>query len=290
MNPEQIEALLGLDPARVAAAAGATEDYARLLGAGELEPLELDATADAGDVDQQALCVASAFTTAASLWMLLDAHRAAYLFNAAADVLPDGAGSADVLRICAHPRDAPVTQPFVEWERRTRSPEATVLSLLTPLAGGRIPPSEVEAALGNLPEVSARPRATPTGKLRLPLGLYLDVLFEVANIRSEQVEPERPFRVAATEAYLARVAEMSSLARADRYHWAMPGIGLLPVEPEAIATCALVDVAMRDVLDRRLSEVIDVADGLTAAPALVAVELVSATDGTPEPGRTGAGG
>src|ERR1700752_393490 len=83
MDPGQLEALLGLDAARVAAVAGATEDYAKLLRATELEPLGLDATAGGDDEAQDALSIAGGVATAASLWMLVEPHRAAPLFDAA---------------------------------------------------------------------------------------------------------------------------------------------------------------------------------------------------------------
>jgi hypothetical protein len=282
MEPWELE-VIGLDAERVAAVAGATEDYAWLLRRGDIEQLELDATADKSDQAQEALSIATAFTTAASLWMLLTPDRAIPLLEEAA-AQHDAAGStqADVLRICAHASDASVDSAFAEEARAARPPEVTVLALLAPMATGHLLPSETESALSNLPEVSERPRATPTGKLRLPLGLYLDVLFEVASIRSERVD-QGLFRASATEAYLSRVAEVMSLAQADRHHWEMPGIGLLPVEPEAVAPCALVDVAAREVLGQRVDELMN-GSSLAMAVARVAHDLVDAS-GLDEPMR-----
>ncbi|ADB50816.1 hypothetical protein [Conexibacter woesei] len=273
MSLEQLSKGLELDDSRLLATASATADYARRLA-------ESDAGAIGGGAAaarDRTLLLASACTRAASLWMLIDAGRAAPLLEDAAD-LHDGAGTGygDVLRICAAPRAAPRAaslRPLFEEDVWNAPPVAVLLNLLHGIATGAVPAELYGDLLRDLPFSRVQPWL-PVGRLRIPLGSFLDLGGELAALRGGEAHADSE-RLPATGAFLRTVGEATGVAIADRHHWPTLRSGLLPVEPEAAATCALVESVVRDRLGGSLLDLLDISPySRDAAPAVVARALV----------------
>ncbi len=171
---------LGLERARVVAAASATEDFATSLGdtAGEIQPER------AGPEE-----IASALTTAAALWMLVDVARARPIFRLAARYL-DGLGSGDatILLICAGPRSDPVRFASDDLPARLVS-AGGVLGRIWPVATGDVPPDAYRAGVADDPLLGGAPAGLPIGRLGIPLRIYLELGDEIASIRTGSVDP-----------------------------------------------------------------------------------------------------
>ena len=273
MSLEQLPEALALDPARLRAAASATTDYAEQLA----ERAETVERAPSAVAHERALRLASAYTLAASTWMLLDPRRAAPLFAIAADRHDAaGTGCGDVLRICAAPATAAVRSPFERSDAPGAQPLAVLLSLLHGASEDAAHARDHAATMSELSALHV-PRGLPTGRLRIPFAAYLDLARELFALIGDEIADSAPelARLPATQAFLRSVGDATSVARANRYQWRTLRSGLLPVEPEAAATCALVELATRRRFGRSLVDVLDWSPfAREAAPAVVARELV----------------
>lgn len=287
---------LGLDPARIVAKAGATEDYARLLTERAAE--------DPAAADAWRVRAAGAHTIAGSFWMLVRPREALAPLGQA-EKLHDAIGSAygSLLSICAHPRlpapAPPLPRSVWEGSRAERpddaespfepeptvarlQPAASLLAHLWPLAAGETDQS-LEQLLSDTPLLGALPGSWLTGRLRIPLAHYRGVAREIDLLRHDE-RPVQGSRLPATRAFLDRAVEAIDAARGDEHHWRALRSPILPAEPEVMAACVLIEMTARDALGVSAIEVMDV-PSLSLADALMGVAqnlLEADASATPE--------
>lgn len=286
MDVERIIATLGLDPERVIAKASATEDYARVLSDRAREEPER-----AAHWQQRA---ASAQTVSGSLWMLVQPEQAFAPMASAEDVHAElGSAFGSLLSICAHPR-RPTPPRALPTERWTASgdrprpdippqprlqPEATLLAHIWPLATGESD-ERLRSLLSDAPLLASLPGSLLTGRLRVPLAHYRGVAADIDRMRHSH-GPERHSGqgrpLSATRAFLERVIEVIEAVRENEHQWRNLRSPVLPVEPEAIATCVLVELAVRHAFDTSAVELMDVSsESLVSAYLGIAQNVVDA--------------
>jgi hypothetical protein len=307
MDVGRIVEALGLDPARIVAKASATADYARIL-------TERAAEARGAASEGWLLRAAGAQTIAGSTWMLVYPPEAIVPLGHAEDT-HDRIGSAygSLLGICAHPRrpapaqrlpldvwGGPQAEPsgYVEREQPSGAnapfprlqPAASLLAHLWPLAAGQTDQS-LERLLSDAPVLDALPGSWRTGRLRIPLAHYRGIAREVDRLRHGEYRVASPRRdsLPATAAFVERAAEAIGAVRENAHQWRTLRSPILPVEPEVLAACTLVELTARDALGVTTVEATGVpTDGLAGALLGVAENLLDtdANSGpTPEVAR-----
>ena len=105
--------------------------------------------------------------------------------------------------------------------------------------------------------------------------------------RSESVEGKRRQSLTATRAFLDRASEVTGAARANEYQWRTLRSPILPVEPEVLAACLLVELTTRNTRGVSALELIDLpADSPAGALMGVAQNLLdSDSDATLDTSR-----
>jgi hypothetical protein len=103
---------------------------------------------------------------------------------------------------------------------------------------------------GGLPDVE---QPTPVGRLGIPA--Y--VVTRVAQASASAVPGEQDRIARPITGYLERVYEIVSRARRDRFHWSRLLSTVVPVEPEALASCMIAALATRQSETPPLSAAID---------------------------------
>lgn len=191
---------------------------------------------------------------AGSYWLLLDADRAAVCFERASVVLADSlhqqtaehrqllseaispdlsriAAATIVLCVLAGTPPSPVALKLVNASVAANPfPDLlAVLSLVTALENARgLDPTNDSA---HLTELFVRYRATPIGRLGVPLRLYQQLAEALSLPRTEMIR--------ATGSWFntigRRISDAVGAAQVDRYHWRMLYSTLLPFEPEVLS-------------------------------------------------------
>jgi hypothetical protein len=93
----------------------------------------------------------------------------------------------------------------------------------------------------------------PVGRLSLPLRFYLSLFATIPQMQKlGHMEPST-IRSNLSD-YLRRISEVIEAAQLDHYHWTQLQSGILPVEPEVLATCGLLDAACKKYLRINLIE------------------------------------
>ncbi len=239
MNSELAERL-DLDPRQLDRAARATELYAR--GVANIPADERP------DVQQNGLLQsATLLTVAACYWLLLDPPRSFPLFIEASNLYVSlGRSFAYVVAICGAVRQFP-QMPSSHNESGTEIDVEETHHLLlreawdSALGVSRFDPERVENLLTEL----SNQRAWPTGRLQVPQRSHLAVLRDSINLTSGwshiadsgsiDIDP----LARDLQSFLVRADEQVEIAMSDRYHWRRLQSALLPVEPEAVAMCAV---------------------------------------------------
>jgi hypothetical protein len=280
MKAQRIIDTLGLEHARILAKASATEDYARgLTDRAESYP-ETRELSDATQIWWTR--VASAHVIAGSLWMLVSARDASGpLGHAGAIHARIRSPYGSLLSMCAHPRHpapAPQIQSSAAERIRTERPDdferssaserapalvdlqpaASLLAHLWPIAAG-ISDQSLRKSLSDTPILEALPGSWLTGRLRIPLAHYRGLAGDVDRLRNREhthkSPGKRPFTAAG--AFLDRATEAISAARSNEHQWRTLRSPILPVEPEVVAACVLVEMTARDTLGLSARKVIN---------------------------------
>jgi hypothetical protein len=136
-----------------------------------------------------------------------------------------------------------------------------------------------ERITGLLGDRSRAFAATPIGRLRLPMGIYADVLSSMNESPSDR---GRHSVQVSLFAYLNAAGRSMDYAMRDTYHWRRLQSGLLPVEPEAVAVAMSAAQFMRRHLALDIREMPwDDRVGLAhRVPAYVAGAMLSDNDQT----------
>jgi hypothetical protein len=123
----------------------------------------------------------------------------------------------------------------------------------------------------------------PVGRLGIPLRLYISIGRKIhgltvsrdINVAADFADGELISLKGALTEYLQRVDEVVGGAMNDEFHWTRLRSGVLPIEPEALATCLSVDAVSRRRTDQHVISLVDDTD-LTARqklPAQAATEM-----------------
>jgi hypothetical protein len=222
---DDLPSLLGLDRELVAAAASATEDYARHA----MGPADGDTT-----TSEASIRIASAFTRAGILWCLLDPERARPLFREAASEHRElGRPRAAIFDVLASPREPP-PMPWATPERPIKDlPDVHGVLLATawPRAVGAFEGPSNDDPLSSLIDDLSEVQARPTGRLRLPLRLY------IAIARASAYQPGALPGVM-TE-MLGRAFDATAALLYDKGSLTALRPGILPLDPEVLALSVL---------------------------------------------------
>jgi hypothetical protein len=301
VDVEGIVETLRLDPSRIVAKAGATEDYARILTQRAAE--------DSAAAEGWRIRAAGAQTIAGSLWMLVRPHEA-FSPLGQAETIHDTIDSAygSLLGICAHPRRPAPGRPLPRdlWDgpqaerpddpERERPPEpapafarlqpaASLLAHVWPMAAGTTDQS-LEQLLSDTPVLKELPGSWLTGRLRIPLAHYRGLATEIDRLRHGERPVDGPRRLPAAGAFLDRASEAIGAARENEHQWRMLRSPILPAEPEVIAACALVELTAREALGVSALDVMDVRTYSLAGALMGLAQNLLDADADATPGQT----
>jgi hypothetical protein len=135
-------------------------------------------------------------------------------------------------------------------------------------------------------DTSSTTRELAHGRLRIPLAHYRRLAIELDRLHhgERQVEDPRRRGLPAARAFVERAAEAIGAARENKHQWRTLRSAILPIEPEVLAACALVEMSARDALGASAVRVMDMSiDSVAGALMGVAENLVEAdAEATPE--------
>jgi len=185
-----------------------------------------------------------------------------------------------VLAVCAEDSETVLQYWNVAQERGGEERSGT--DLLSPvivscwLSGHPQHRAEYRGILSRVLERSWGLSAITVGRLRLPLRLYLAAVEEISHSSRNPRTPNSG-RFKHTIAWLERAAEPVAQAMQDRFHWHRVHSGILPIEPEIVATCVgIVRVLNQGNLRQNLARLLTEtnASPLAVIPCEVANNLV----------------
>jgi len=111
------------------------------------------------------------------------------------------------------------------------------------------------------------------GRLPIPLRFYLSVFSTIDQLSTQKAI--NPIDVVGPmTSYLRRVDELFDAARTDSYHWTRLQSGILPVEPDVLAVCNVMNMACRKWFQESLLDILkDQLRPVELIPIQVAVGL-----------------
>jgi hypothetical protein len=134
-------------------------------------------------------------------------------------------------------------------------------------------------------DISQTFQSIPAGRMGLPNALYLSLGRLISeNLMRQLVSSPRDYATgiygSVLSAYLTRADEPVGAAMVDNYHWTRLKSGLMPVEPEVIATCIVFNLSLRQVFRQNLRELqaYNRLTGRQRIPIDVAVDLCQHID------------
>lgn len=229
------------------------EGYARLI---------VRERSEDGRPDEWSMIRASSFVLAAVYRALVGDERAPGLFREAANEYLELGGPFYVaLAICTNDTELiydhvrRLSDRDVESDTPPTDPETLLFDLLVATSTVAIQGSDGFAfrAMIRMLDQGDTFGMLPVDRLGLPLRLYLSIGRGVGEAVSGEDSELATLREALAE-YLRRTDEIIAGAMNDRIHWNRLRSGVLPEEPETLATCVTVNAASRRFTDRRVDD------------------------------------
>jgi hypothetical protein len=204
---------------------------------------------------QHEMLAASSLVIAASLWSMIDPHRAVRMYrNAARFYRAIGHAYWMVLALASGARDEIFETADVVDETPISNPQAIAFAMVA----NEVRDDRRRSARSEHLDAEWRHAGNiPVGRLGIPLDHYGRCAQAMRQARSRK-NVERFVSDAAN--YVHRAAEVLRTASHDRFHWKQLHSSILPAEPEAIAMTTAMSMMSHDVFGMPLNEMREMPD------------------------------
>jgi hypothetical protein len=204
---------------------------------------------------QHEMLAASSLVIAASLWSMIDPHRAVSIYRKAARFYRAiGHAYWMVLALASGARDEIFETANVVEETPISNPQTIAFAMVA----NEVRDDRRHGAQSERLDAEWRHAGNiPVGRLGIPLDHYGRCAQAMRQARTRK-NVERFVRDAST--YIHRAAEVLRTASHDRFHWKQLRSSILPAEPEAIAMTAAMSMMSHDVFGMPLIELREMPD------------------------------